>query len=66
MTNAATGHAVTGRGRGWRKALYYALAENPVSVPYLVPPTDSSRLFVKELDRPWATGADERQKKLLE
>ena len=66
MTNAATGHAVTGRGRGWRKALYYALAENPVSVPYLAPPMDSSRLYVKEHDRPWATGAEERQKKLLE
>lgn len=31
MTNAATGHAVTGRNRGWRKALRFALTENPVS-----------------------------------
>lgn len=31
MTNAATGHALKGRGRGWRKALRYALTENPVS-----------------------------------
>jgi hypothetical protein len=31
MTNAATGHAVTGRNRGWRKAVRYALTENPVS-----------------------------------
>ncbi|WP_218274596.1 DUF3780 domain-containing protein [Paraburkholderia piptadeniae] len=31
MTNAATGHALTGRGKGWRKALRYALTENPVS-----------------------------------
>lgn len=31
MTNAATGHAITGRGKGWRKALRYALTENPVS-----------------------------------
>ncbi len=31
MTNAATGHAIKGRGRGWRKALRYALTENPVS-----------------------------------
>ena len=30
MTNAATGHAITGRGRGWRKALRFALTENPV------------------------------------
>jgi Protein of unknown function (DUF3780) len=31
MTNAATGHALTGRGKGWRKAVRYALTENPVS-----------------------------------
>lgn len=30
MTNAATGHAVTGRGIGWRKAVRFALTENPV------------------------------------
>jgi hypothetical protein len=30
MTNAATGHAITGRGRGWRKAIRFALTENPV------------------------------------
>lgn len=31
MTNAATGHAIAGRGKGWRKAVQYALTENPVS-----------------------------------
>jgi hypothetical protein len=31
MTNAATGHAVHGRNKGWRKAVRYALTENPVS-----------------------------------
>ncbi|MCB8978660.1 MAG: DUF3780 domain-containing protein [Ardenticatenaceae bacterium] len=31
MTNAATGHAVSGRNRGWRKAVRYALTENPIS-----------------------------------
>lgn len=31
MTNAATGHAITGRNKGWRKAIRYALTENPVS-----------------------------------
>lgn len=31
MTNAATGHALNGKGKGWRKALRYALTENPVS-----------------------------------
>ncbi len=30
MTNAATGHALHGRNRGWRKAVRYALTENPV------------------------------------
>lgn len=30
MTNAATGHAITGKGKGWRQALRYALTENPV------------------------------------
>jgi len=31
MTNAATGHAASGRGRGWRKAIRFALTENPVT-----------------------------------
>lgn len=31
MTNAATGHAVEGRGRGWRAAVRYALTDNPVA-----------------------------------
>ncbi|HVR37290.1 MAG TPA: DUF3780 domain-containing protein [Methylomirabilota bacterium] len=31
MTNAATGHAITGRGKGWRKAVRFALTENPAS-----------------------------------
>lgn len=31
MTNAATGHALNGKGKGWRKALRFALTENPVA-----------------------------------
>lgn len=31
MTAAATGNAITDRGRGWRKALRFALTENPVT-----------------------------------
>ena len=31
MTNASTGHAINGRGKGWRKAIRFALTENPVS-----------------------------------
>ena len=30
QTAAATGHGMTDRGRGWRKAVRYALTENPV------------------------------------
>ncbi len=31
MTNASTGHAVKDKGKGWRKAVRFALTENPVS-----------------------------------
>jgi len=31
MTNAATGQALSGRNRGWRKAVRFALCENPVT-----------------------------------
>ncbi len=31
QTAAATGHGINGRNRGWRKAVRYALTENPVS-----------------------------------
>ena len=31
MTSAATGHALHGRGKGWRKAVRFALTENPVT-----------------------------------
>ena len=30
MTNAATGHAIKDKERGWRKAVRFALTENPV------------------------------------
>lgn len=30
MTNAATGHAIRDKNKGWRKALRFALTENPV------------------------------------
>ena len=31
MTNASVGHPERGKGRGWRRALRYALAESPAS-----------------------------------
>jgi hypothetical protein len=36
-TNAATGQAARGRGRGWRKALRFALTENPTEAGELDP-----------------------------
>jgi hypothetical protein len=33
MTNAATGHALHGKGKGWRKAIRFALTENPTGGP---------------------------------
>ena len=32
MTSAATGRAIQDRGKGWRRAVRYALTENPVSI----------------------------------
>jgi hypothetical protein len=31
MTNASTGHVINGRNKGWRKAIRFALTENPVT-----------------------------------
>jgi hypothetical protein len=31
MTNAATGHSINGRNKGWRKAVRFALTENPAT-----------------------------------
>src|SRR5699024_1442973 len=42
MTNAATGHALTGRGKGWRQAVRFALTENTVAVGHVV---DSTPLY---------------------
>lgn len=46
MTSAATGHAIQGRGRGWRKAVRYALTENPVTIQVAARPR--LRLFQTE------------------
>lgn len=35
MTAAASGHALNGQGKGWRKAVRFALTENPVGGPAL-------------------------------
>lgn len=35
ITNAATGHAISGKGKGWRHALRFALTENPINIERL-------------------------------
>lgn len=53
VTNAATGHPTLGRGRGWRKALRFALTENPVPEGrYTQPLLDEEKLtlFQEEND----------------
>ncbi|MGH8720222.1 MAG: DUF3780 domain-containing protein [Burkholderiales bacterium] len=47
MTNAATGHAVHGRGKGWRKAVRFALTENPVSETVREPMPELFQLVAK-------------------
>jgi hypothetical protein len=47
MTNAATGHAVHGRGKGWRKAVRFALTENPVGHAHHEPPPQVFRLLAE-------------------
>ena len=56
MTAAATGHAVHGRGRGWRKAVRFALTENPVdaAAPPREVPSDTFRLRPPDERRPRA------------
>jgi hypothetical protein len=53
MTNAATGHAVHGRGKGWRKAVRFALTENPVAdVPHEPLPVVDFDLTMQDAKEP--------------
>lgn len=56
MTSAATGDAIQGRGKGWRKAVRFALTENPVgdTRPDLSPP--EFRLVSTEMGSESAVG----------
>ena len=56
MTNAATGHAVTGRNKGWRKAVRYALTENPVS-DYPLHRSQIDLFQITEEEVPWTRPA---------
>ncbi len=51
MTNAATGHAIYGRNKGWRKAIRYALTENPISESYKLPTMEFFK--VADEDKAW-------------
>jgi hypothetical protein len=46
ITNAATGHAINGKGKGWRQALRFALTENPVIIERM------NTNFSKDIDLP--------------
>ena len=48
MTNAATGHALHGRNKGWRKAVRFALTENPVTGDRQERQSDIFRLVAAE------------------
>lgn len=50
MTNAATGHALHGRSKGWRKAVRFALTENPVTGARHEPPAEFFRLVATKTD----------------
>ena len=54
MTAAATGHALHGRNRGWRKAVRFALTENPVEAAAVPRPaaSDVFHLSAPEESRP--------------
>lgn len=49
MTNAATGHAKKGRGVGWRKAIRFALTENPVSGAYMPKVSNKLKMTTKKI-----------------
>lgn len=51
MTNAATGHAIHGKGKGWRKAVRFALTENPVTGERSEPPSELFNLVATEVEK---------------
>jgi len=65
MTNAATGQALSGKNKGWRKAVRYALTENPVS-SYLKSSTSRKFGIYEPLENAfrWPDEDSEKQKGL--
>ena len=49
MTNAATGHAKKGKGIGWRKAVRFALTENPVTGMYMPKVSNELKMATKKV-----------------
>lgn len=63
MTNAATGQAIEGRNKGWRKAVRFALTENPVSERAIGEQTDLFGFFINAAeDRMLGGGTDSKKK----
>jgi len=62
MTSAATGHAIQGRNKGWRKAVRYALTENPVTdSPHEPPPVFELRSHATESHTETPTASPRRR-----
>jgi len=61
MTAAATGHCQAGRGRGWRKAVRFALTENPVTSRPTGEPVvpEFFRLVVQASEPSYASASEE-------
>jgi hypothetical protein len=58
MTNGATRHAITDRNKGWRKAVRFALTENPVGIKHVEMAETQARLVNEKGDRmPTLSGA---------
>lgn len=70
MTNAATGHALTGRGKGWRKAIRFALTENPITgSPTGYEPKEPSFGLFREASpemAAWSSASHATRKQILE
>lgn len=60
MTNAATGHAINGKNKGWRKAVRYALSENPVSETAAQPRNELFLIMEETLN--WSSQQDRNLK----
>lgn len=63
MTNAATGHAVNGRNKGWRKAVRFALTENPTTDQPAHPGHELFELIREQTNKFSLTGDSKKGKK---